>query len=114
MTIVRFAAAIASLALAGAPAGAATGSTSVSLSKYRQDVAAAEQRGYDRGFAEARDQYERCLKSKGKSAGTGTAIGAGAGAAIAAIAGGNLGTTVLAAGAGGLAGNAIGRGQVKC
>jgi len=51
-----------------------------------------------------------CLTQKKKGAKKGTIIGAAGGAGIGLIAGGNFGQTALAAGAGALAGNLLGKG----
>ena len=63
--------------------------------------------------ADPRDQDDvyNCLKAKKKGAKTGTIVGAAGGAGTALVFGGNLGQTALAAGAGALAGNVIGKGS---
>jgi outer membrane lipoprotein SlyB len=57
-----------------------------------------------------RDDVRYCLIKKKKGAKTGTIAGAAGGAGVGLIAGGNFGETALAAGAGALAGRAIGKG----
>jgi outer membrane lipoprotein SlyB len=98
MNIVASIAAGAALcALVSAPASAQSLS-----SKDKERVARAAPRDQD-------DVYN-CLKAKKKGAKKGTIIGAAGGAGTALIAGGNLGETALASGAGALAGNLIGKG----
>jgi outer membrane lipoprotein SlyB len=58
-----------------------------------------------------RDDVRYCLIQRKKGAKKGTIIGAAGGAGTAVIAGGNVGETLLAAGAGALAGNLIGKGS---
>ena len=69
-----------------------------------------EQARVDRARPKDRDDVRYCLIRKKKGAKTGTIAGAAGGAAVGAIAGHNFGTTALAAGAGALAGNLIGKG----
>lgn len=57
-----------------------------------------------------RDDVRYCLIQRKKGAKDGTIIGAAGGAGTALVAGGNLGETLLASGAGALAGNLIGKG----
>ena len=58
-----------------------------------------------------RDEVRYCLIQRKKGAKKGTIIGAAGGAGAGVIAGGNVGETLLAAGAGALAGNLIGKGS---
>lgn len=58
-----------------------------------------------------RDEVRYCLIQRKKGAKKGTIIGAAGGAGVSLLAGGNLGETALAAGAGALAGNLVGKGS---
>jgi outer membrane lipoprotein SlyB len=58
-----------------------------------------------------RDDVRYCLIQRKKGAKKGTIIGAAGGAGAGLVAGGNVGETLLAAGAGALAGNLIGKGS---
>lgn len=63
-----------------------------------------------RAAPEDQDAVYNCLRAKKKGQKTGTIVGAAGGAGTALIAGGNFGETLLASGAGALAGNLIGKG----
>lgn len=58
-----------------------------------------------------REEVRYCLIQRKKGAKKGTIIGAAGGAGTAVVAGGDVGETLLAAGAGALAGNLIGKGS---
>ena len=64
-----------------------------------------------RASAGDRDDVRYCLIQRKKGAKKGTIIGAAGGAGVGLVAGGNVGETLLAAGAGALAGNLIGKGS---
>jgi outer membrane lipoprotein SlyB len=61
-----------------------------------------------RAAPEDQDAVRECLLRKKKGKKTGTIVGTAAGAGTSVIAGGNVGVTALAAGAGALVGRAIG------
>jgi outer membrane lipoprotein SlyB len=69
-----------------------------------------DQARVDRARPRDRDEVRYCLIQKKKGARKGTIIGAAGGAATGVIAGGNLGETLLAGGAGAVAGNLLGKG----
>ena len=58
-----------------------------------------------------RSDVRHCLIQRKKGEKKGTIIGAAGGAGVGLVAGGNVGETLLAAGAGALAGNLIGKGS---
>lgn len=58
-----------------------------------------------------RAEVRHCLVERKKGAKKGTIIGAAGGAGVGVVAGGNVGETLLAAGAGAVAGNLIGKGS---
>lgn len=64
-----------------------------------------------RAHPKDREEVRYCLIQRKKGAKKGTIIGAAGGAGAGVITGGNLGETALAAGAGALAGNLIGKGS---
>lgn len=86
------------VALIAPPAAAATLS-----GKERARVARAAPRD--------RNEVRYCLLQRKKGAKKGTIIGAAGGAGVGLIAGGGLGETALAAGAGALVGNRVGHGS---
>ena len=63
-----------------------------------------------RAAPQDREQVRSCLLNQKKGKKTGTIAGAAGGAGVSIIAGGNVGVTALSAGAGALAGRAIGSG----
>jgi len=69
-----------------------------------------DQARVDRANPRDRDDVQYCLIQKKKGAKKGTIIGAAGGAATGVIAGGNLGESLLAGGAGAVAGNLLGKG----
>jgi hypothetical protein len=83
-------------------------------------------RGYDRGLKDGRAQGEKmgasnekirreqCEADKDKGAKKGAVIGGAGVGAVTAVAGGGLGTTLLAGTAGAVAGNAIGKKGKDC
>ncbi|MBB5987548.1 MULTISPECIES: hypothetical protein [Sphingobium] len=64
-----------------------------------------------RAAAADRDEVRYCLIQRKKGAKKGTIIGAAGAGGTAVVAGGNVGESLLAAGAGALAGNLIGKGS---
>ncbi len=63
-----------------------------------------------RAHPKDRQEVRYCLIQRKKGAKKGTIIGAAGGAGAGVVTGGNLGETALAAGAGALAGNLLGKG----
>ena len=98
MKIATWATSAALLAIMAAPASAE------SLS--RKDMA----RG-SRAAPEDREEVRDCLIKRKQGARKGMLIGAVGGAGVSAVAGGNLGKSLLAGAVGAVAGNLIGKGQ---
>jgi hypothetical protein len=63
-----------------------------------------------RAAPEDQDMVAQCLEKKKKGGKTGAIAGAATGAGVSLLAGGNFGTTALAAGGGAVAGHLIGKG----
>ncbi|QXQ05862.1 hypothetical protein KX816_16865 [Sphingosinicellaceae bacterium] len=79
-------------------------------------VTPAEARRHDNRYYDGNryySSYDDCMRRRSRAAKRGTVIGAVGAGAGAAVLGGNLGESLLGAGVGAVAGNAIGRGSEK-
>lgn len=80
-------------------------------SAYAQRLSQKERNRVARADRDDRDDVRRCLLARKGGGRTGAIAGAGVAGGGAAIAGGNVGESLLAAGAGAVLGNALGKGK---